>query len=314
MMYRMLTRSAATVALAVFATAASAVTAAPTTAPAAKTVSSEYPSLASGGLLHAKLADLPKDTLLRAGELVLKEADVAAEIAAAREEMRDQLRKNAFFLLEQMATRKLLVAEAKAALAGDPNSAKLADRELVDAFFGKLAAAVTVSEKEVSDFYAGNKDAVGGASLEQAGPSIRRWLTQQKQQEVANRHIDTLAQRAGVEVAAAWTSLQAAAALDNPVDKARASGKPSLVDFGAKGCIPCDKLAPILVDLRKKYDGKANVIFISVREEPVLAGRYGIQSIPVQIFFDKDGKETFRHTGFMEQEHLEKKLAELGVK
>ena len=73
-------------------------------------------------------------------------------------------------------------------------------------------------------------------------------------------------------------------------------------------------LAPILVTLKKKYEGKANVIFISVREEQALAARYGIRLIPVQIFFDKDGKEVFRHTGFWPQEELEKKLAEMGVK
>ena len=56
------------------------------------------------------------------------------------------------------------------------------------------------------------------------------------------------------------------------------------------------------------------MVFVSVREEQILASRYGIQSIPVQIFFDKDGKEVFRHTGFWPQEELEKKLAEIGVK
>jgi thioredoxin 1 len=45
-----------------------------------------------------------------------------------------------------------------------------------------------------------------------------------------------------------------------------------------------------------------------------LAARYGIQSIPVQIFFDKDGKEVFRHVGVFPQEEIEKKLAEMGVK
>jgi len=73
-------------------------------------------------------------------------------------------------------------------------------------------------------------------------------------------------------------------------------------------------LAPILETLKEEYEGKAKVIFISVREEQILAARYGIRSIPVQIFFDKDGREVFRHTGFWPQEELEKKLADMGVK
>jgi len=60
--------------------------------------------------------------------------------------------------------------------------------------------------------------------------------------------------------------------------------------------------------------GHPNVLFVHVREEQVLAARYGVQSIPVQVFFDKDGREVFRHVGFFPQEELEKKLAEMGVK
>ena len=47
--------------------------------------------------------------------------------------------------------------------------------------------------------------------------------------------------------------------------------------------------------------------------EEVLALRYGIEVVPVQIFFDRKGREVFRHTGFFPQEEIEKKLAELGA-
>jgi thioredoxin 1 len=98
------------------------------------------------------------------------------------------------------------------------------------------------------------------------------------------------------------------------VDKARASGKPSLVDFGSTGCRPCDMLAPILEALKEKYAGKLNVLFIHIGQEQILASRYGIQTIPAQVFFDKNGKEVFRHIGFFPQDEIEKKLAELGFK
>lgn len=44
-----------------------------------------------------------------------------------------------------------------------------------------------------------------------------------------------------------------------------------------------------------------------------LAGRYGIQSIPVQAFFDASGQEVFRHTGFYPEEEVMKQLKEIGV-
>ena len=72
-------------------------------------------------------------------------------------------------------------------------------------------------------------------------------------------------------------------------------------------------MAPILKDLEAKYAGKANVVFVHVRDNPVLAARYGIRSIPVQVFFDAKGKEVHRHSGFLAQEALEQQLAEMGA-
>jgi thioredoxin 1 len=57
-------------------------------------------------------------------------------------------------------------------------------------------------------------------------------------------------------------------------------------------------MAPILENLKAKYKGKLNVLFVHVRERQVLGAKYGIQTIPVQAFFDKDGNEVFRHVGF----------------
>jgi len=275
----------------------------------ATTVAGAYPNLASAGLVHARLAELPEGVLLRAGEVSVTQKDVDAEVAKAPEAMQEQLRKNALFLLEQIATRQLLLREAKSAAAKDGTDAsKLSDQELFRTFLDKLTTNANVTDQEVAEFYEKNQDMVGGQKLENVKGAIANYLRQQKQQEIVDRHIQSLGQRTSIEVAALWLKRQAELAMDNPVDKARGSGKPSLVDFGSKGCRPCDMLAPILETLKKKYEGKANVLFVSVREEPILASRYGIQSIPVQIFFDAHGKEVFRHTGFWPQEELEKKL------
>jgi thioredoxin 1 len=275
-------------------------------------INDTYPGLASSGLTLARLADLPKGTVLRAGDLTITEKEVADEFAKAPKETQDQLKKNAFFLLEQMATKALLLKEAKAD-AGKA-AANTDERALIQSYLGKLAEKVKVGDGEIAEFYKSNKDAVGGAELDKVKPQIAAYLRQQKQQELVAQHVRTIGQRNVIEVSASWAKEQAALAKDNPVDKARASGKPSLVDFGSKGCKPCDMLAPILEALKKKYDGKANVLFVSVVQEQILAARYGIDSIPVQVFFDKDGKEAFRHVGFYPQEEIERKLAEMGVK
>jgi len=91
-------------------------------------------------------------------------------------------------------------------------------------------------------------------------------------------------------------------------------GMVTMVDLGATSCIPCRMMAPILEELKKEYQGKAEVIFIDVRQNEDEGKRFGVRAIPTQIFFDKKGGEVLRHTGFMEKQaiidQLEKMLKE----
>jgi thioredoxin 1 len=261
------------------------------------------------------VCDLPEGVLLKAPELLIHDKELREEIAKAQEQIRPKLEKNGFLVLEQLATFKLLLAEAKAeaAKSGTDISGKN-EQTIIQDYVRTLAKTVKISDSEILDFYNSDKETLGGAALDQVKPQIEQFLLQQKQQEFIDEHIRTIGKRMRIEISAPWLKVQAALAKDNPVDKARASGRPSLVDFGSTGCVPCDMLAPILETLKEKYKGKVNVVFVHVGQEPILASRYGIQAIPVQIFFDQTGKEVFRHVGFFPQEQIEKKLSEMGVK
>jgi thiol-disulfide isomerase/thioredoxin len=280
--------------------------------PNVPTIGEKYPGLASSALTYARVAALPDGVLLKAGELTISEKDITSRIAQAPQAQQDQLRKNAFYVLENVATGKLLVQAAKTSVPNaDPNAK---EQDLIQRHLQGIVAKATVTDQEVADFYQANKEACGGATLDQMKDQLKQLVLQQKQQELADEHVRTLGQRVPIEVSEIWVKAQAALAKDNPVDKARSSGKPSLVDFGSTGCVPCDMLAPILETLKTKYAGKANVVFVHVGQEQILASRYGIRSIPMQFFYDKDGKEVFRHVGFWPQNEIEKKLAEMGVK
>jgi thioredoxin 1 len=89
---------------------------------------------------------------------------------------------------------------------------------------------------------------------------------------------------------------------------------PKLVDLGAKKCIPCKKMAPILDELTTEYKGVFEVEFIDVwkPENQEKAKTYGIKSIPTQIFFDAAGKELGRHEGFIAKEDILKKWEAYG--
>ena len=87
---------------------------------------------------------------------------------------------------------------------------------------------------------------------------------------------------------------------------------PRLLDLGADKCIPCKRLAPILEELKEEYTGHLNVDFIDVWKNPDEGPKYGISQIPTQIFFDAQGKELYRHVGFISKEEILAKWKELG--
>jgi len=100
-----------------------------------------------------------------------------------------------------------------------------------------------------------------------------------------------------------------AAPVDVPV-----KGMVTMVDLGAGECIPCKMMAPILIKLEKQYAGKAAVVFLDVWKDQAPARRFGIRTIPTQIFFDTKGKEVYRHEGFLSEEEIVGRLRAMGVK
>lgn len=90
---------------------------------------------------------------------------------------------------------------------------------------------------------------------------------------------------------------------------------PKLLDLGAKKCIPCKLMAPILEELTKEYAGKFDVEFIDVweKENAKKGAEYGIKTIPTQIFFSAEGKELWRHEGYISKAGILEKWKELGV-
>lgn len=97
------------------------------------------------------------------------------------------------------------------------------------------------------------------------------------------------------------------------VNQTLVSGKPTVIDLGARTCIPCKKMAPILEGLATEYKGKANVLFIDVHADSDAADRFKVRMIPTQVFFDAKGKEMKRHIGFMNKADIVKELKSAGL-
>jgi len=90
-------------------------------------------------------------------------------------------------------------------------------------------------------------------------------------------------------------------------------GTVTMIDLGAKKCIPCKMMAPILVKLGKAYKGKADIVFIDVWENKKPGQRFKIRAIPTQIFFNAQGEEVYRHTGFLDEKSIIEQMTKMGV-
>jgi thioredoxin 1 len=91
-------------------------------------------------------------------------------------------------------------------------------------------------------------------------------------------------------------------------------GLVTLIDLGANQCVPCKMMAPILDKLQKDYKDKAAIVVIDVYKHNDQVQRFGIRAIPTQVFFDPNGKEVYRHVGFMSEKAIVDQLAKMGVK
>lgn len=278
------------------------------------TIDVKYPGLFNGPLKYAITDSLPSGELLVASEVKITQSQLDAEVKKVSANLQSQIKDNIFFLLENIAVDRLINAEVQAwAKSKKINIKSMKEEDVIKKFVEELTANVTVSQQEVKEYYESNKDAFKGAKFADVEPFIKSQLINEKKQEFLNKYVNDIGKRIVIKINDDWAKLQYPKAINNPVDKLRRSGKPSLVDFGASGCVPCDMMAPMLKELKKEYSGIINVEFVDVRENQILSARYGVSSIPVQIFFDKNGNEFYRHVGFFPKEKIIAKLKEMGV-
>ena len=82
---------------------------------------------------------------------------------------------------------------------------------------------------------------------------------------------------------------------------------PVLVDFWADWCMPCRMMAPVMEELAQAYAGRAQFGKVNVDENPQIASRYGIMSIPHFLIF-KNGTRVEKIVGAVGRDPLENAL------
>ena len=85
------------------------------------------------------------------------------------------------------------------------------------------------------------------------------------------------------------------------------SDTPVLVDFWAEWCQPCHMVAPVLDKIAEERQGELKLVKINIDEQPAIAQRYGIASIPTMVLF-KDGEPAAAALGAQPKGALERQL------
>ena len=84
----------------------------------------------------------------------------------------------------------------------------------------------------------------------------------------------------------------------------------TLLEFGSSGCAICKQMEPVLEEIRKLEKPKVNVVFLNIMHPENLSQMkyFGISAVPMQILLDKQGKEFYRHYGFISVVEMKNKL------
>ena len=275
----------------------------------APTMGKAYPDFSEGILKSAKLEKMNKSLLLKTKGFEIRDSFVEGIFGQVTPEIRKELEKNMLFLLDQEVMERLIKDDAKSmGIATEPPS-----EQMFQAYIDRVTKEVTVPEKAAKAFYDENREMVGGVPFDQVKEPIQGLLLQQKKQEALQAHIQGLAGKAQMHINEDWVKKQVEMARDNPLDRARLSGKPTMIQFSDAGCAPCEMMKPIVKKLKKKYAGTINVISIPVRQNQMLAKRFNVQAVPVQVFFDKEGKKVHHHMGFMAEADIINQFKKMGA-
>jgi thioredoxin 1 len=247
-------------------------------------------------------------------------AEFERELAKVPPPFQEVLKEEPREFLDQLILREVLVEEAKRQGLKGNSAARGEEAELSliqDLLKKEVLDNIQVNPQEVQEVYRQHREEMGKKSLSEVTPVIEDAIREVKGKEKTEEYIEALKKKAKIEIDESRlqeiTAPPPSTNTKGEFSQALKSGKPAVVDFGSNSCLPCRQIRPILKEIEKEYTGKARVLIMDVYQYKDLAQEYKVQLIPTLVFFDKSGKEVFRHVGAWDKASIVGKLKEAGV-
>jgi len=86
-----------------------------------------------------------------------------------------------------------------------------------------------------------------------------------------------------------------------------------MINLESRSCGACRRMIPVLEAIGERFEGRVSVVRIDVDKDPGQFDRFNTEYTPTQIFFNAEGKEVYRHVGFMAEEDIAAQLGKMGV-
>lgn len=90
------------------------------------------------------------------------------------------------------------------------------------------------------------------------------------------------------------------------------SGLPRLVELGSDSCASCIAMQQVLAELRAHHPDRLEVVSINLMRHPEQTRVWRVKFIPTQVFLDGQGRELYRHVGYLPRPAVEERFAALG--
>ncbi len=259
-----------------------------------------FPGMFSSGLTTAILADLPDGVLARSGKLVVKESELGVEQIQDPSMLR-RVEVRLPMILETKCMKTFELGEARQWAAANKIAPDAPLDMLQSAYFQHLYSSIEVNSVEMLNALYVKRQVDLDTNLAQKIIDANDFVYQRKKSRMLFDYFQLMGQRCRIELDRKWASSIYTKLIDRSeirqIDAARRSHKPSVVFFTA----PRGDLRPLVMvqnELLDRFKNKVNTLVVSYSMDPVISGRYGINSLFTSIVYDRKGDEFVRYPDF----------------